>query len=434
MKGYIYKYTFQNGKVYIGQTIHPRARKTQHFCKSTGQRHVSFWRAYEKYGFPDYEIIEVIEKETREELCDTLNEREQYYIAFYKSNNKRYGYNLTSGGKVFIVSEEGRMHMSEARSDKMPILQYDLNGDFIAEYESTTKAAKAIDSYPSSVWACCLGTASGRKAKKVQMIKGYTFRFKRDFPDVPSHINLNITSIKRPVLQFALNGRYIQEWESVLDAAKGVGCQESGIRQCCYGSYKQCHGYMWRYRDLFDAIPEQISPFVARTEWPTPKFTQEQIERGRRNQREKCAKPVLQFSLAGEYLREYSSLADAAKVFNAKGAIITNACKHKVSKSAYGYQWRFKADVSNPEKGIEPYEVHMGGRYPILQFTCEGELVKEWPGVKEAAKQLGIGRVSLSLALSGKKDQAHGYRWRYKDKVRGKRQSKLLQESDANIK
>ena len=143
-KGVIYKYTFPNGKVYIGQTINPRSRKSQHFCKSTGARHIPFWRAYKKYGTYKYEEIEQVEESSKEALCERLNGLEQSYIAAYQSTNPKYGYNLTSGGKVFVVNEEGRKHMSEAHKDKMPVLQYDLDGNFIKEYESTTSAGKAL--------------------------------------------------------------------------------------------------------------------------------------------------------------------------------------------------------------------------------------------------------------------------------------------------
>ena len=142
--GIIYKYTFPNGKVYIGQTLHPRSRNTQHLCESTGTRNVAFWRAYKKYGSVEYSVVERITASSREELCDKLNDAEINYISQYKSDNSKYGYNLTSGGKVFVVNEEGRKHMSEARTDKLAVLQYDLEGNFIAEYESTTEAAKAF--------------------------------------------------------------------------------------------------------------------------------------------------------------------------------------------------------------------------------------------------------------------------------------------------
>ena len=254
------------------------------------------------------------------------------------------------------------------------------------------------------------------KTKKAQIVKGNTFRFKRDFPDVPSHIDLNISTIKRPVVQFSLSGQYIQEWESVLDAAKGVGCQESGIRQCCYGGYRQCHGYMWRYKDEFGVVPDSIPPIKPKKKRPFPKLTPEQVEKGKRIIREKISRPVLQFTFDGNYVAEYPSLDDAAKQFGGNGATICNACKMKVSKSAFGYQWRYKEDVPNPLDGIPKYKNSIGRWFPILQYTKEGVFIKEWPGVKAAAKELNIGRTTLYFALTGRKEFAAGYKWKYKNK------------------
>ncbi|MBP5382937.1 MAG: GIY-YIG nuclease family protein [Bacteroidales bacterium] len=415
--GIIYKYTFPNGKVYIGQTLHPRARHTQHLCESTGKRHVSFWRAYKKYGTVEYSIIEKVSANSRGELCDRLNEAESHYISQYKSDNPKFGYNLTSGGRVFIVNEEGRKHMSEARTDKLAILQYDLDGNFIAEYESTTEAAKTNKTHPGSVWSCCLGKASGKKTKKAQIVKGYTFRFKRDYPDVPPHIDLNISSLRRPVLQFSQNGHFIREWSSVLDAAGGVGCQESGIRQCCYGGYRQSHGYMWRFKDEFDRIPDNIAPVRPKKKRPFPKLTPEQVEKGKRIARERNARPVFQFTFDGDFVAEYPTLDDAAKPFGGDGATICNACKMRASKSAFGYQWRYKEDVPNPLDGIPKYKNNIGRWFPILQYTKEGVFIKEWPGVKAAAKELNIGRSTLYLALTGRKEFAAGSKWKYKNKA-----------------
>lgn len=74
-----------------------------------------------------------------------------------------------------------------------------------------------------------------KKRHKVQVIKGYTFRFKRDYPDVPHHIDLYITSNKKPVLQYSLSGVFIKEWSSTVEAEAAMGGMRSGVRQCCYG-------------------------------------------------------------------------------------------------------------------------------------------------------------------------------------------------------
>lgn len=417
-KGVIYKYTFPNGKVYIGQTINPRSRKSQHLCKSTGARHISFWRAYKKYGTFEYEEIEVIEEPTKELLCEKLNTLEQFYIAQYRSTNPKYGYNLTSGGKVFVVNEEGRKRMSEARKNKLSVLQYDLEGNFVKEYESTTAAGKALGVAATNIWSCCLGFSKGKRKKKVQIVNGYTFRFKKDYPDVPSRIDLNITNLnKRNVLQFSLDGVFIKEWESVLDAERGTGTRESGIRQVCYGKYRQCNGYMWRYRDEFNEIPAQIDPVRPKVKRPFPKLTEEQIEKGKRINRERYARVVHQFSFSGDYVATFPSLDDAAARFGGDGATICNACKQVKSKTAYGYQWRYKEDVTNPLLGIEPFDRRASSsrRRPVIQLTPDGVFVREWVSTRAAAEYYNISRNTLYMALSGRKQFVRRYIWKYKD-------------------
>lgn len=417
-KGVIYKYTFPNGKVYIGQTIHPRSRKTQHLCESTGARHISFWRAYKKYGTYKYEEIEHVEEPSKEALCDRLNELEQFYITEYQSTNPDYGYNLTSGGKVFVVNDEGRKHMSAARKDKMAVLQYDLEGNFVKEYESTAAAGKALGVAASNVCNCCRGYSKGKRTKKVQIVNGYTFRFKKDYPDIPRRLDLNITNLnKRSVLQFSLDGEYIKEWESVLDAQRGTGTRESGIRQVCYGKYRQCGGYMWRYRDEFDEIPSHIDPVRPIVKRPFPKLTAEQIEKGKRINRERSARVVHQFTLSGEYVATFPSLDDAASVFDGDGATICNACKHKVSKTAFGYQWRYKEEVPNPSAGIAPYDKRASSlrRKPLIQLTLDGKFVKEWVSTRAAADYYNMNRNRLYLAISGRIPSLQGFIWRYKE-------------------
>ena len=413
-KGIIYKYTFPNGKVYIGQTINPVSRKNSHLNEKTGARNVAFWRAYKKYQTYKYEVIESIEDESREGLCDRLNDLEQKYIAEYQSTNPQYGYNLTSGGRVFVVNEEGRKHMSEARTDKLPVLQYDLNGDFVAEYESTIAAAKAIGSRAGSVWSCCLGIASGKRVKKVQIVKGFTFRFKADYPDVPPHIDLEITSHRTKVLQFSLDGELVKEWDSITEAHLALNCHESGIRQCCNGKYRQCAGFMWRYRDDYTIDPTRIEPVRPKIKREFTQLTIEQIEKGKRICSEKFSKPVLQFSLDGRFVKEFPSLKSAAQEFGSDSGTITNACKQRKIKTAFGFMWRYKEDVVNPIEGIAPFKnASRGRKKPILQFSEDGKLLKEWDCIKAAADFYHVSKGCLSQALSLQRKSV-GFYWKYK--------------------
>lgn len=94
--GYIYKIVnLVNNKVYVGQTtrtLEERYREHINHAKSH-DRDNSLYKAMNKYGYENFKIS------TLEEASDNkLNEKEIYYIALYRSNQRRFGYNMTEGG------------------------------------------------------------------------------------------------------------------------------------------------------------------------------------------------------------------------------------------------------------------------------------------------------------------------------------------------
>lgn len=101
MKGIIYKYTFSDGKVYIGQTRrHHEKRRREHLDASIGPANSGFWEAYKKYGEPIYEILYEVDIDDVDELVNVLNIMETYYIQYYRADDIRYGYNKKSYGTV----------------------------------------------------------------------------------------------------------------------------------------------------------------------------------------------------------------------------------------------------------------------------------------------------------------------------------------------
>ena len=55
-------------------------------------------------------------------------------------------------------------------------------------------------------------------------------------------------------------------------------------------------------------------------------------------------KVVLQYDLAGNFIREWNSVDEAAKYYNRTGAAIRMCCIGKNSKSA-GFVWKYKDEV-----------------------------------------------------------------------------------------
>lgn len=106
MKGYIYKYTFPNGKTYIGQTRrHICIRHKEHLNPSTGPLNPRFWKAYQELGEPKLEIIKVIENNNNQDLTDALNKYETEFIRQYKSTDPNYGYNIKPSGTTYCTDE-----------------------------------------------------------------------------------------------------------------------------------------------------------------------------------------------------------------------------------------------------------------------------------------------------------------------------------------
>lgn len=101
-----------NSKKYIGITsTNPLLR----WANGRGYyKNKHFYDAIVKYGWDNFDHVILFTGLTKEEACET----EQRLIAEYKTQDKRYGYNLTSGGEFFKHSEESKRLMSEHRFGK----------------------------------------------------------------------------------------------------------------------------------------------------------------------------------------------------------------------------------------------------------------------------------------------------------------------------
>lgn len=93
MKGFIYKYTFPDGKVYIGQTKNLEKRKRQHIDPSSGPANTGFWEAYSRFGKYEFEVIRELEYDNEDELNHYLGLWEAGYIYQYHATDPEYGYN-----------------------------------------------------------------------------------------------------------------------------------------------------------------------------------------------------------------------------------------------------------------------------------------------------------------------------------------------------
>lgn len=106
-----------NTKVYIGQTKKSvQHRFRQHIYSANKGSHYVLYKAMRKYGTDNF-YAQTLEQ------CDNalLNNKEVFWISFYKANNSKYGYNMTEGG-----SRQGDPWNKSKATDAMLLKAFDL--------------------------------------------------------------------------------------------------------------------------------------------------------------------------------------------------------------------------------------------------------------------------------------------------------------------
>jgi hypothetical protein len=135
----IYKITSPTRKIYIGQSTNIENRKYYYSSIKCNKQH-KLYNSLQKYGWEQH-IFEIIE----ECSLDQLNEREIHWGLYYDVLGEN-GLNLRLGDANGFCSEETKKKIGTTNSRPKPsnfnsnlkkaVLQFDKQGNLIAEYES----------------------------------------------------------------------------------------------------------------------------------------------------------------------------------------------------------------------------------------------------------------------------------------------------------
>jgi len=276
MKGYIYKCTFSDGRVYIGQTRkNPEKRLKEHCSPSTGSVNTAFWHAYQKYGVPRLEVLEEIECDTIDELVSEMNYRESCYIHFFKSNNKEYGYNLApfaivgTGSRAILdrkydeyvnelKSKDLRLQMINRVVDKIWRTKEPLTAEEIhlakEEYRFEDPFQNVIDRFDFNDY-------SNNREEDIEFMVDDALIFVRFMieeeikSDGLDYIIRNKSQIlkeersKNAILQIDKNGNIIKEFYSTNEICQEFNvARADNIGNVLRGKQKTAYGYYWKYK------------------------------------------------------------------------------------------------------------------------------------------------------------------------------------------
>lgn len=111
-------YLYQNNinyKIYIGQTVNFNKRIYEHLKNSKTNYCHPFYNAIRKYGIENFSIIKLEQFDNYEDA----DESEIFYISFFRSWDREFGYNIELGGrKNKIVSNETKIKLSNIHKGK----------------------------------------------------------------------------------------------------------------------------------------------------------------------------------------------------------------------------------------------------------------------------------------------------------------------------
>lgn len=109
---------------------------------------------------------------------------------------------------------------------------------------------------------------------------------------------------------------------------------------------------------------------------------------------------IVQISLEGELIKIWDSIKEAQEILGFKINLHRDTCG--------GFQFqRYKEYIDSPK---EKYT--KSNKIPVKQYTLEGELIKEWNSLSEAAKELKINPGNISNVIRGYQKTSGGYIWK----------------------
>ena len=170
-----------------------------------------------------------------------------YPIVNHKDENPRnnradnlewcsYQYN-SNYGKCQKKIQENRTYSSGAENAKSKrVYQYDLEGNFIAEYGSTGEAARVTGLAAPNIARAAAGTR--------RQYAGYVWSYKKEFKGYTSEI---VEKFKKgAILMYDLQGNLIRRFENSKEL-KDADLSQISVNRVCRGERKSYKGYTFKH-------------------------------------------------------------------------------------------------------------------------------------------------------------------------------------------
>lgn len=305
----------------------------------------------------------------------------------------KFSYNATDISTITEIDVIRRMNEIDAAYNNLfrRVKQYTVNGEFVAEFANVADAARSIGLSRTSI--------SRVINKKAKTAKNYVYAYADtpisdiDFPGANYTPNNNAIPIK----QYTIAGRHVATYESKKVLCKILNIAERSLSRNLNGEIKATHDYVFalattRYEDII---------------FPGKDYKPKDAE-----------KPVSQYTVAGEFVKTYNSLADAARAVNLVSSYVITRAIRKELKTVKGYVWAYSdtpvSEIFFPGKNYTSNPV----KQPMNQYNTDGKYIRSFETKIAAINELGGSKEGFRRACKNKTPYKN-FLWRFSNDVEG---------------
>ncbi|MEB2775250.1 NUMOD1 domain-containing DNA-binding protein [Algoriphagus sp. D3-2-R+10] len=239
------------------------------------------------------------------------------------------------------------------------VFKYDLDGNYIKGYISVAEATEETNVASSSIYR---NITNHKKSAG-----GFIWSYEK-LQSVPSRY--------KKIYQYNLDGNFLNEYKSILEASKKLNIKYYGISQNAKGYTKFFENYIWSFVKM-----DKVQPVVK--------------------------KIIYQYDFEGNLINQFESVKEASKFSGILGSNISHTLYGRAD-SAGGFIWSFRNDI--PVKYNYKF---------LYQYDLDGNFIKEFKSISEASKETNILASSITQNAKRGSKSAGGFVWRYtkKDKI-----------------
>ncbi|MFR4451612.1 MAG: GIY-YIG nuclease family protein [Ruminococcus sp.] len=201
------------------------------------------------------------------------------------------------------------------------------------------------------------------------------------------------------VVQLDMELNYIRTWDSAAQAGKELGLSGSGIRACIrHKNYqKTIGGYFWILEAEYNSDTLNMEWFNIRNHKP---------------------RKIIQFDQNMNFIQTFPSIASAQKQLHLKD--ISSVCTRR-RKTTHGFIFRYfdgydeQQYLKDKEDISKPKNFNYSNLKPILQFSLDSQLIKEYKNSIELEQTTSFNKKLILRCCQGYCKTSGGYIWKYKD-------------------